>query len=255
MLLFTGIAFIAVAFINYTSAAKSNNNKVADVEGKGFALVELFTSEGCSSCPAADELVAKVEKEVGDKPVYILAYHVDYWDRLGWKDTFSNAAYTRRQKQYAGWLNLSQIYTPQIVVNGKTEFVGSQESALRKALNTGLQAGSEVQLSLMASRNAGNTATIRYKLEGGAASSSEVLLLATVQKQAVIKVKSGENGGRTLAHTQIVRNLQSLPLSKSDGTTTVSLPAGFDPGNWELIGFVQNTANGAVSGASKTNFK
>src|ERR1700744_6104626 len=115
--------FIAGAFINKRKVP------VTDA-GKGFAVIELFTSEGCSSCPPADALVARVQKESNDKPVYILAFHVDYWNRLGWKDVFSSAEYSERQNQYARWLKLSSVYTPQIVVNGRTEFVGSEEANL-----------------------------------------------------------------------------------------------------------------------------
>src|ERR1700743_2691255 len=82
---------------------------------KGFAVVELFTSEGCSSCPPADQLVARIQQEDKEQPVYILAYHVDYWDRLGWKDAFSDARYSSRQKTYTGWLKIRSAYTPQIV--------------------------------------------------------------------------------------------------------------------------------------------
>lgn len=251
---FIGAIVISAAFTNCKNTAKGNS-KAPGFEGKGFVLVELFTSEGCSSCPPADDLVARVQKEVGDKPIYILAYHVDYWDRLGWKDAFSSADYTKRQSEYARWLNLSQIYTPQIVVNGKTEFVGSQEGALRNAIKTGLQASSNIQLSLNAIRSANNTASVQYKVDGKTDNAHSVISLALVQKQAVIKVERGENGGRTLAHAQIVRNLQTLPLSKNNGSATITLPAGFDAQGWEIIGFVQNTGNGAVLGVSKTPFK
>ncbi|WP_413670583.1 DUF1223 domain-containing protein [Mucilaginibacter sp. Mucisp86] len=249
-----GAAIISTAFTNCKNTAKGNS-KTSAREGEGFALVELFTSEGCSSCPPADDLVAKVQKEIGDKPVYILAYHVDYWNRLGWKDVFSSADYSKRQNEYARWLNLSQVYTPQIVVNGKTEFVGSQEGSLRNAIKNGLQDGSSVNLNLDVARNANNTATIQYKIEGNTGSSNNVVLLALVQKQAIIKVEHGENGGRTLAHAQIVRNLQTLPLSKKAGSATLALPAGFNAQGWEVIGFVQNTGNGAILGASKAQFK
>ena|SRR5437764_672084 len=83
----------------------------------GFAVVELFTSEGCSSCPPADKLVATLVERDKKEAVYILSYHVDYWDRLGWKDRFSDAAFTARQQHYAELLHLSSVYTPQIVVN------------------------------------------------------------------------------------------------------------------------------------------
>ena len=103
---------------------------------EGFAVVELFTSEGCSSCPSADALIARIQKENNDKPVYILALSVDYWNRLGWNDVFSDPAFTIRQRQYASWLKLSGVYTPQAVINGSTELVGSQETSMRKSIGT-----------------------------------------------------------------------------------------------------------------------
>ncbi|WP_244228793.1 DUF1223 domain-containing protein [Mucilaginibacter endophyticus] len=252
--LLIGAIAVLAAFTNCRNTAKGNG-KTPEAEDKGFALVELFTSEGCSSCPSADNLVAKVQKEIGDKPIYILAYHVDYWNRLGWKDIFSSADYSKRQNEYANWLNLSQVYTPQIVVNGKTEFVGSQEGALRNAIKAGLQGNSSARLNLKATRNANNTASVQYKIEGETENSHNVISLALVQKQAVVKVERGENGGRTLAHTQIVRNLQTLPLNSTGGSATIALPAGFDAQGWEIIGFVQNTGNGNILSAAKASFK
>ena len=110
MLMCLGLTgLVTEAFITITN---KNINK-PEATGKGFAVVELYTSEGCSSCPPADALVAKVQKESTDKPVYILAFHVDYWNRLGWKDVFSNHDYSSRQYQYSRWLK-SEVYTPQI---------------------------------------------------------------------------------------------------------------------------------------------
>lgn len=102
-----------------------------DVESN-VAVVELFTSEGCSSCPPADKLLRTIQAE--SKDVYVLSYHVDYWDRLGWKDPFSQAAFTERQRDYAQQFNLESIYTPQVVINGVKEFVGSDEQRLRSIL-------------------------------------------------------------------------------------------------------------------------
>jgi hypothetical protein len=252
---FIGTMIISTTFINCKSAAKNSKEDKFKYDGNGFALVELFTSEGCSSCPAADDLVAKVQKEIEDRPVYILAYHVDYWNRLGWKDVFSSADYSKRQNEYARWLKLSQVYTPQIVVNGKAEFVGSQEGSLRNAIKSCLQGGRNIQLSLNVTRDANSTASVQYKVEGKTDNAHSVISLALVQKQALIKVERGENGGRTLAHAQIVRNLQSLPLSKNTGNTTLALPGGFSAQGWEVIGFIQSTSNGAVLSASKAPFK
>src|SRR5437868_13384373 len=89
--------------------------QVMTEEADGFAVIELFTSEGCSSCPPADELLAEVKKQHADKNVLVLSYHVDYWDRLGWKDPFSSGSNTDRQNYYAELFELNSIYTPQVV--------------------------------------------------------------------------------------------------------------------------------------------
>jgi len=242
------IAFSASAFIN----AKPTKHNSA-VAGKGFAVVELFTSEGCSSCPPADELVAKIQKEYKDQPVYILAFHVDYWNRLGWKDGFSNAAYSARQNAYAQYLHLSQVYTPQIVVNGKKEFVGSEEGTLRNAIKSGLQKPSSAQITLNDLKAGQNKATIHYQTEGNEANS--VLLLALVEKTARTNVKAGENGGRNLSHVQIIRQFQSTALNdKKTGTESIALPKDFNSQNWEVIALIQNTQTGEITGAAKQDF-
>jgi len=245
------IMLLAVtAFMNNRIAPAKYTNRV--MNGKGFALLELFTSEGCSSCPPADELLAKVQKELKDKPVYLLAYHVDYWNRLGWKDVFSSPAYSKRQMAYSRWLN-AQVYTPQLVVNGNTELVGSDEPALRKAVSWALSAAPLATLSLQAQLQ-GDKAAISYRVSDSTASGQQ-LLIAVVQKAATSKVASGENGGRKLSHIQIVRDLQTVDLSKTkNGMSTVKLPQGFNTAAWEIVGFVQNSANGEVVAAAKADF-
>jgi hypothetical protein len=228
---------------------KTGNLKV---DGKGFAVVELFTSEGCSSCPPADELVSRIQKEDKDKQVYILAFHVDYWNRLGWKDVFSSAEYSKRQNEYADWLKLKSVYTPQIVVNGKKEFVGSEEGSLRNAITAGLQTAPASTLTLNAQKDR-NKLAVQYHASGAEKNNS--LFLAVVQKAAQTKVERGENGGHTLSHVQIVHKIQSLTLSASgDGNTTIALPDGFNTQDWEVIGFVQNKTNGTILAAAKSDF-
>lgn len=239
-------ALASVAFIN-----ASHLNKPA-ANSKGIAVVELFTSEGCSSCPSADELVARIQKEDNDKPVYILAFHVDYWNRLGWKDVFSSADYSKRQNDYANYLNLQSVYTPQIVVNGKTEFVGSQEGTLRNAIRASLDKTPAAQLTLTATGFNQSKAIINYSIEG--VEKNSVLLLAAVQKSAQTRVERGENGGHTLSHVQIVRKLQTVNLNSKSGLVEMTLPHGFNSQNWEMIGILQNTINGTITGASKVSF-
>ena len=252
--------FIIVACLGFgamvTEAFITINNKDSfkpKEGGKGFAVVELFTSEGCSSCPPADALVAKVQKESTDKPIYILAFHVDYWNRLGWKDAFSSADYSARQMQYARWLKSSEVYTPQAIVNGHTEFVGSEEGSLRKAIQAGLQKSAATPLTLSDSKLGGNKTNIQYHVDGSTNNAS--LLVALIQKNATTKVERGENGGRTLAHVQIVNKLQTIALDgKNIGKVDIALPAGFSPEGYEVIAFVQNTSTGEITGAAKVEF-
>jgi len=246
---FISAVMVLAAFIIPKDKAPVKNKAIAD--GKGFAVVELFTSEGCSSCPPADELVARIQKEDKDKPVYILAFHVDYWNRLGWKDVFSSADYSKRQNEYANWLNLQSVYTPQIVVNGKKEFVGSEEGTLRNAITAGLRATPAATLALNTQKGQDHI-TVQYRVNGTEKNTS--LLLALVQKAAQTKVQRGENGGRTLSHVQIVRKIQSVALSAGgNGNATIALPEGINTQDWEVIGLVQNNTNGEILAATKTN--
>lgn len=214
-------------------------------------MVELFTSEGCSSCPPADQLVARIQQEDKDQPVYILAFHVDYWDRLGWKDAFSDPRYTQRQNRYASWLNLPSVYTPQIVVNGRKEFVGSQENTLRNAIDGGLEQTSATELTLSNIRLDGGKVSWQFGVKNAAAGSS--LIVALVERSATSRVKAGENSGRTLSHVQIVRDLSSTPIGTGNGGSgSLQLPQGTASRDEELIAFVQRNDNGQIVAATST---
>jgi hypothetical protein len=227
----------------------------AGLDGDGFAVVELFTSEGCSSCPPADELIARTQREDKDLPVYILAFHVDYWDRQGWKDVFSNAAFTDRQRVYAQWFRLSSVYTPEVVVNGRKEFVGSDAASLRGAIREGLQQTGGVTLALSGLRLNGGRLDWQYKLAGiGSAGAREHLSLvaAVVEGNAVTKVKGGENSGRTLSHVQIVRTIRSQLLDgKNAGSGFLDWPAGMNAGEGEVIAFLQDQEDGRIIAATR----
>jgi hypothetical protein len=239
-----------VAFLAARAFLHSAPSSVVTGPPKGFAVVELFTSEGCSSCPPADQLVARIQQEDRDRPVYILAFHVDYWDRLGWKDGFSDHRYTQRQNRYAGWLNLQSVYTPQIVVNGRKEFVGSQESTLRSAIQSSLDQTPGTQLTLGDIRIDGGMVHYRYDVKNAVAKSS--LIVALVQRSATTDVKAGENSGRTLSHVQIVRNLSGIEVGTgANGSAELALPQGAAVGE-ELIAFVQNDDTGEIVAATSS---
>lgn len=246
LLLSLGLSLSVMAFDLNT------NSKTTDhTANKSFVVVELFTSEGCSSCPPADKLLAKIQEENAGKPVYLLAFHVDYWNHQGWRDVFSDREFTRRQYQYANWLNLETVYTPQVVVNGRHELIGSQEETLRRALNTELNSAAPAQLNAEAQIEPGK---LKLTYQASNAARGTVLQVALVQKVAHTMVKRGENAGRLLPHVQIVRRIQGFPAAAS-GNVAVNLPEGFNPTEWEVITFLQNTQSGTIIAASRPDFK
>ncbi|EME69543.1 hypothetical protein H261_12854 [Paramagnetospirillum caucaseum] len=165
-------------------------------------VVELFTSQGCSSCPPADRLLGELAKRPG---IITLAYHIDYWDRLGWKDPFSLKSATARQNAYVAAMGLKTLYTPQMVINGTTDVVGFDRPAVLAALDA-TRDGMPVHLS-----RADGTLTI----ELGAGAPAEVSLVA-YSGETETRVTRGENAGRILKDTSIVRAVH--PLGRWDGT-------------------------------------
>jgi hypothetical protein len=237
---------VSVAF----AFTRTHHDAVTKVTANpGFALIELYTSEGCSSCPPADKLVAKIAQDYKDKEVYVLAYHVDYWNRLGWKDVFSSPQYSARQKEYSSYLNLDGVYTPQAIVNGRTEFVGSDESKMRNVIQQDLAKNAPTTIALTNVSVSGNKARLQYHVTG--AQSNSTLMVAVIQKHAQTQVKAGENSGRMLPHINIVQKLQTISLKNDAGNTEISLPDGFNAKDWGIICFVQNSRNGEIQAAIK----
>jgi hypothetical protein len=168
-------------------------------------LLELFTSEGCSSCPAADALLAELAKDPG---VVALEMHVDYWDDLGWKDPFSQALFSERQSTYAVRLGRRGVYTPQVVVNGAAEGVGSDRgriAALRVAARP-----PAARLALVATR-VGDALDIQAGAPEAPAGAE--LVVAIAESGLATQVQRGENAGRRLAHGAVVRRLVAVPAS------------------------------------------
>jgi hypothetical protein len=199
----------------------------------GFVVVELFTSEGCSSCPPADAAVARLLSK-NRSNVYILSFHVDYWNRLGWTDPFSQAAFSARQRQYAQFFSLDGVYTPQVVVNGTSEFIGSDEDKLSKAIETDLNGEPVSSLSIQTERN-GNTVTVMY----GTAQRGIHLNVALIQPEATTVIKRGENSGRTLHHVNIVRALQTIDAEEKR-YLTIEIPKALTDVPLQVIAYTQS---------------
>ncbi|UWX61395.1 DUF1223 domain-containing protein [Chryseobacterium oranimense] len=244
---FTTLMLAASAFVQKEEIRETK--PVFPSENNGFAVLELFTSEGCSSCPPADELMGQIEKEYRNRPVYILSYHVDYWNRMAWKDRFSSAENSQRQQWYSRLLQ-SQTYTPQLVVNGREEFVGSERNSIENALQNVLFDTKNTSVNLSA-KISQKTVTVNYKT--AATDPQNKLLISLVERKSSTQVGGGENEGHRLQHWQIVHQQNNISLKDApEGMTNFKLPENFSPENWEVIGFIQNLKTGIISGAAKT---
>lgn len=243
--------FLSLAVISATLVVSSYIPET-NIKHEPVAVVELFTSEGCSSCPAADHLLTETIMEAAktNRNIIGLSFHVDYWDRLGWKDPFSNHAFTQRQYQYGERFGLNGAYTPQEVVNGQQEFVGSNRAKQSSGLSTALSQPATAGVQLTLAAPSATTRTVTYQLDGELANA--VLNIALVSKTAYTTVLRGENAGRKLAHNNVVRVFQTVPATAT-GTATLTLPAGFDAGNGAVVAYVQGQQKLDVRGASQVN--
>ena len=170
-------------------------------------VVELFTSEGCSSCPPADQLVARLEREqpVAQADIVILGEHVDYWNQLGWPDRFAAGAFTARQQRYARALASDDVYTPQLVVDGQVGFSGSDAA---RAVREIRRAAGMPHASLSARRSGDNVTLTTQQFPPG--TKSVEIFLAITEDALSSEVRRGENAGRRLSHAGVVRSLLSV---------------------------------------------
>jgi hypothetical protein len=206
--------------------------------GERPILVELFTSEGCSSCPPADALLA----ELASRPdVLALSFHVDYWDRLGWKDPFSSHEATQRQNRYAALLDLATVYTPQIIVDGSWQAVGSDRADVEHALDLARRDRQEVPVTLALEHG-----QAQIKLGPGSDAAAASFLLIGFDRRHITAVKRGENGGRTLTHIDVVRGVEEI--ARYSGTAgAIAAPIRW---NCDRIAVVLQATDGRVLGVA-----
>jgi hypothetical protein len=225
-------------------------------------LVELFTSEGCSSCPPADTLLTRLaaEKTVGNAAIVALAFHVDYWDRLGWKDRFSSAAFTERQNRYAGAWKSDRVYTPQAVVDGRLEFVGTDVKRALAALDDASARPHAAVALAFASDDAPATRTLRIAVDppSGAAFTADVLL-AVAEDGLASEVTAGENARKRLEHTGVVRSLTRIGRVTKGApvrleSIKVPLDAAWASGRLRAVVIVQDEKTREIHGTGQLTF-
>lgn len=220
----------------------------------GVAVVELFTSQGCNSCPPADAALRQIASVADDNelPVYVLSFHVDYWNRLGWTDPYSDASYSARQRAYASASGSKRVYTPQMIVSGRTEFLGSDKSKAHEAITKALGRRSLSKVSLTVSKLSGSgNLGVSYEVNGSR--EGRLLNVAIVETPRANKVDRGENGGRTLQHVNVVRAFETVRLDDAAGQVELKLPEELDVEHAEVIAYVQDPKTLAITGASVVN--
>ena len=229
-------------------AAKESSNRVP-------VLLELFTSEGCSSCPPADSLLEALDmnQPVAGANIIVLSEHVDYWDEGGWKDPFSSAALTSRQRNYGRRFHLEGVYTPQIVVDGQAELVGSRGSQVREAIEKAARRPkAPLDIGLAGRDSTSLTVQIGFQSMGG---SDGTVFVALAESHVESQVGGGENSRRHLRHVAAVRALIPAGTVRAGESFSkqvkLSIPPGTGKGGWRVVAFVQERSSGRVLGATQ----
>jgi hypothetical protein len=225
-------------------------------------IVELFTSEGCSSCPPADDLLARLQKSqpVPNAEIIALEEHVDYWNELGWPDPFSSSRYRERQNDYARIFQVDSVYTPQMVVNGQAGFSGSDSEQAYAQIGAAANHGSAA-VRLSAGSNQKNSGlvdlTVRCRVKSG--NKITDVYLAITEDNLSTEVRRGENGGRTLRHTAVVRSLGGIGKVDSSGefhgTPTLQLNPAWKRQDLRAVVFVQERASRRILAAGSLRLR
>ena len=256
----SAIILIVLSFIAIFSACSMQNvesmpmvteqNPAVKDQKRQPVLVELYTSEGCSSCPPADKALAFLEKEQPymQAEIITLALHVDYWDRLGWKDEFSSPLYSQRQTVYAQKLKLDSTYTPQMIVDGRIQFVGSNLGEAAKAIT---EAAKSPKANIEAAFN--NENALKVKISAVPKHEDATVFLAIAENNLVSNVKRGENAGKNLEHISVVRELKTVgkiePNSDIFEQEAVSaLPLNWKKENLKYVIFIQENESRKILG-------
>jgi hypothetical protein len=228
--------------------AQSTASTTAAAADGPKAVVELFTSQGCSSCPEADALLGRLAAR---NDVVALSFPVDYWDYLGWKDTLANPKFTERQKAYKSGLGVQMVYTPMMVVNGLTHVNGSDEAKVQQALETSAKALAATQVPVRISESG-----THIVIEVGTAQHSgpvkeATVWLAQITDRVAVPIARGENRGKTITYTNVVRDLIPVGLWTGPAVTVqLDRPSVARPGTDRCAALLQQGRGGPIIGAA-----
>ncbi len=255
--LLVSFPFLLAALVIATVSLRAQQpDQRGDDNAERFAVVELFTSQGCSSCPPADKLLGVIDDSADTEslPVYVLSMHVDYWNRLGWADPYSSREFSDRQRAYAKVLG-DRVYTPQMIVNGRRAFVGSQPNDAKRAIDEALATRRVKQIDVKVEPpQKESTWQVAYKAANAKANQKLIVCLAV--DMAPNAIPRGENSGRELGHHGVVLAFKAIDLGESPtGKVELTLPAKHKAGASKLraIAFVQETTSGAITSAVRTD--
>lgn len=234
------------SFIKFAAAAIVGLVGVADRAAAQASpvVVELYTSQGCSSCPPADEYLGRIADR---EDVIALSMHVDYWDYLGWRDVFSSPAHTRRQRDYAGYMGERMIYTPQIVVQGREGMVGSHEHKVEAAIKRHGERPSAVQVKLTKMED---RLVAELTPTSDAAARGRVLM-AWYNRAEQVAIRAGENRGRKIVYHNVVRGWSDMGVWRG-GRIALTAPLPMADGVAVLI---QDRDGGPILGAGRLVLK
>lgn len=248
------VPVFALWFCTSSTTAKNQNkdesfqSKVIQPGEKGIAVLELFTSQGCSSCPPADKLLGTY---ISKTNVIALSFHVDYWDRSGWKDPYSSHRYSQRQYKYASELK-SDVYTPQLIINGQAEMIGSDAHKISSTLNKIFSEQPGATLKVTKAEPGNGKINIIFDAEGNTANS--LLSIAVVERKTITQVNAGENGGAKLIGYNVVRNFSTINnIVNGKDTTSIDISPSSDLKNMSVVLFLQQKGNNKITAADKSD--
>jgi hypothetical protein len=243
--------FIVLLVITMSLINSIDNQTIPNTsaDAKPMVIMELFTSQGCSSCPPADAILAEYAASHNEQ-IIPLSFHVDYWNRLGWADSFSSSVYSARQQWYIQHIPKATVYTPQLVVNGKSEVVGNRKDLVDGLVQKELSAKASASIAIENIIIHNNELSFYYK--ASEITTSQVLNIALVQKEATTNIKAGENKGIILYNRNIVRAFIAQVLTNK-GSGKINLPVSFKADGYALIVYAQNKNDLSVSGAVMKN--